>query len=145
MLEAKIAVVKIEVEVPVERVHDMFTCAFEGGSNYWCHRIASFNLAPGLSKADFHEGGKLHNGRYNGLKELVPTTEGCSLTLRVDNPNDGPDVIDVVVGPAEVKKGLEVMASKHGRHFADLINENDDANTADVFLQCCCFGEVIFG
>jgi hypothetical protein len=31
------------------------------------------------------------------------------------------------------------------RHFADVLNENDDAGTGDVFLQCCLFGEIIFG
>jgi len=37
------------------------------------------------------------------------------------------------------------MASEAPRHFADFIAENDDAETADVFLQCCLFGRIVFG
>jgi hypothetical protein len=44
-----------------------------------------------------------------------------------------------------IKKGLEVFASKYPRHFADFVSENDDASTGDVFLQCCLFGELVFG
>lgn len=41
-----------------------------------------------------------------------------------------------------VLRGLAVMAQKYPRHFSDFRNENDDALTADVFLQCALFGEV---
>jgi hypothetical protein len=44
-----------------------------------------------------------------------------------------------------VTKGLEIMATKYARHFADLVSENDDADTHDVFLQCALFGEVVYG
>jgi hypothetical protein len=37
------------------------------------------------------------------------------------------------------------MAREYGRHFSDMIAENDDATTADVFLQCCLFGELVYG
>ena len=36
-----------------------------------------------------------------------------------------------------------------GEHYPwqmeNLLQENDDAETSDVFLQCCLFGKVIFG
>jgi hypothetical protein len=44
-----------------------------------------------------------------------------------------------------VAQGLEVVAKYYPRHFADLVNENGDAITANVLLQSCLFGEVIFG
>jgi hypothetical protein len=37
------------------------------------------------------------------------------------------------------------MAQAYTRHFADFINQNDDAITGDVFLQCCLLGEVLYG
>lgn len=37
------------------------------------------------------------------------------------------------------------MPVKYPRHWADVLAENDDATTGDVFLQCCLFGECIFG
>jgi len=38
-----------------------------------------------------------------------------------------------------------VMAKKEPRHFADFLKEDYDETTGDVFLQCCLFGEVIYG
>lgn len=29
--------------------------------------------------------------------------------------------------------------------FAEILDDNADANTGDVFLQCCLFGDVIYG
>lgn len=37
------------------------------------------------------------------------------------------------------------MAEKSPRHFADLLSEDDDATTHDVFIQHVLFGEVIYG
>ena len=45
----------------------------------------------------------------------------------------------------DVRKGLELMRDGHPRHYADLIEENDDAITGDVWLQLAVFGEVIYG
>jgi hypothetical protein len=44
-----------------------------------------------------------------------------------------------------ILEGLRIMAEKEPRHFADFMTENDDADTGDVFLQCCLYGEVIYG
>ena len=44
-----------------------------------------------------------------------------------------------------IARGLNVLANRYPRHFADLVNENGDLTTADVLLQCCVFGELIYG
>ena len=44
-----------------------------------------------------------------------------------------------------IADGLNVMATHYPRHFADFLNEAADDLTADVFLQCCLFGELICG
>lgn len=46
---------------------------------------------------------------------------------------------------AALEKGIKVMAEKFPRHFSDFLTENDDAITGDVYVQCCCFGDVIYG
>jgi hypothetical protein len=40
---------------------------------------------------------------------------------------------------------LRLMAEKEPRHFADFMQENDDAVTGDVFLQCVLLKAVIYG
>ena len=49
------------------------------------------------------------------------------------------------LGEKEILRGLEVMADKYPNHFGDAIAGNDDATTGDVFLQCCVFGDVLYG
>lgn len=46
---------------------------------------------------------------------------------------------------ANVKKGLELMRDQYPRHYADLVEEEDDAITGDVWLQLAVFGELIYG
>jgi hypothetical protein len=42
--------------------------------------------------------------------------------------------------------GLQVMARDWPRHWANVVNEDEmDAETGDVFLQCCLFGTIVYG
>lgn len=45
----------------------------------------------------------------------------------------------------DVKKGLELMRDQYPRHWADLVEQNDDAVTGDVWLQLATFGDLIYG
>lgn len=45
----------------------------------------------------------------------------------------------------EVQKGLELMRDKYPRHYANLVEEEDDLITGDVWLQLAVFGELIYG
>ena len=42
-------------------------------------------------------------------------------------------------------KAMQLMAKEYTNHFDDLIQQNDDATTADVFLHLALFGDVIYG
>lgn len=44
-----------------------------------------------------------------------------------------------------VKSGLALMKEKFPKHWADLVEENDDLITGDCFLQLAVFGEWIYG
>ena len=44
-----------------------------------------------------------------------------------------------------VRKGLRLMKKNYPRHWADLVEENDDLITGDVWLQLAVFGELIYG
>ena len=41
-------------------------------------------------------------------------------------------------------KAMQLMAKDYSHHLDDLMQENDDATTADVFLQLSLFGEVMY-
>lgn len=44
-----------------------------------------------------------------------------------------------------IKDGLQWMAENQPVHFQDMIDENDDAITADIFLQSIVLREIVYG
>jgi len=45
----------------------------------------------------------------------------------------------------DVEIGLGLMRALYPRHYADLMEENDDLITGDIFLQLTVFRDVIYG
>lgn len=109
------------VTVPHQTVKDTLISAFEGGSNYWYFDLARLKKAktPYISE-DCADGG---------------------FTLKSCEHDDK----EYKVTPADYEKALGIMASKHPVHYANMINENGDAETGDVLLQILCFGNVELG
>ena len=118
--------------ISLYRIACLLCSALEGGSNYW-YVIDEFIKPPKLDyqmDADsvykhidypLNEGGAL----------IISDCEGDYKGMRLDLDS--------------IKKGLEAMASLEANwHWTNFLQEQDDAETADVFLQCCLFGEVIF-
>jgi hypothetical protein len=46
---------------------------------------------------------------------------------------------------ADVERGLLVMARNYSEHFTDWMADEGDEVTADVFIQCVLFSEVVYG
>lgn len=126
--------VKSTTIVELERMKDLLIGAFEGGSNYWA---------------------------------------GCD-EWQVERRRDGEDVYDLIIRDHTVsypfydvedneqlgklnfegmKRALQFMANGRDkndkpfpmRHWQAFIDENDDAETADVFLQLAIMGEIVYG
>ena len=62
-----------------------------------------------------------------------------------DGEGEFPDTAKHHLTIADVERGLELMRDQYPRHFADLVGEDDDLVTGDVWLQLAVFGEVIYG
>lgn len=124
--------------LPIQRVSDVLCSAIEGGSNYWYEYVGEVEpktwefdseLVPGLP-AGVHY---LHDYPLNpgGALLLGDMEDSDHGTMRLDSE--------------AVQKGLVVMAEKYPKHFANILTEDDDAETGDVLLQCCLFGGIIYG
>jgi hypothetical protein len=127
--------------VSEERIKSMLCCAFEGGSRHWIESY-DYKYADGVKREDFKEGGRLNNpnpgDEYWHPTQLVPLHEGCAIIIKV---SDEDDKKKYKLDRKTLEKGLQVFASKYPRLFNEMMEENDDANTGDVFLQTCLFGE----
>ena len=128
--------ITVNLDIPTQRIADLMVTAFEGGSGYWCHAsdvaLEVPDRAPGtIYYADpaFWDG-------------------GGQIIVRYDDPDkddEGESTGRKVFGLTQLAKGLQIMAEKYPRHFADFVAENDDADTGDCFLQCVILGDVVYG
>lgn len=125
--------ITITQTISIQRVQDLLCDAFEGGSNYWC-RIEKYNYPDNETKESL----KIEFPHIE-----LPFREG-SLILK-DISGEGDEKKDYILNLPAIIEGLQIMADKESRHFADFLSENYDSITADVFLQCCVFKEVIYG
>lgn len=113
-----------KTKVSRERISDLLCTAFEGGSNYWVGAVEIVACAQDCDSPYASEHG----------------AQGAVLRIHDDEAET-----TYILSDVEIQRGLNVMAEDYEHHWLDLINDNMDADTADVFLQCCVFGEVIYG
>lgn len=110
-------------DVSLELVGHLLCSAWEGGSNFWASAIDS-NKEETDAEYTFEVPLKA-----NGWVKMLDMESDTEYNLSIK----------------EIKNGLNLMAAKYPKHMNDLINENFDAITGDVFLQCCVLGDVIYG
>ena len=128
----------ITINRPIQITHNdiagLLCTALEGGSGYW----ARAELAYTPTDADMKDSETY--GDWAGFAFYMVNHPDFKFTI-----NDLEEEESYTLTLETLKKGLKVMATKYSRHFDDFINENDDADTGDVFLQCAVFGDVIYG
>jgi hypothetical protein len=123
-----IVTIKRDVEITDQSLFDLLVTAREGGSNYWMEGIKYTKPQKKFTPVedevypfvDYPLNGGTVKITHNDIEQHTLTREG-------------------------IERGLVVMAEKYPRHMNDFIIENYDADTADVFLQCCVFGELVYG
>lgn len=137
--------ISVPRSIPTNRVKDLLVGFFETANSCWLNKY-DYRFREGLTKKDFQEGGQFQiPGDYYHPSQIIPMTEGCAVVLTVDDP-DKPEgkTKKFVMGPEQIKKGLEVMARDFPTAFNDFLEENDDAITADLFGQCIVYGKDVY-
>lgn len=115
------------IDIKDEQIRNLLVTAFEGGSNYW-YEIMSYEN-PDDEKVNFKH------------CDLPLTKRGAVIIGDIEDEDEGPWRLDRF----KCQRGLQAMSDKYHTHFMNFVNENDDAITGDVYLQCCLFGEVVYG
>ena len=126
---AKTITITAEFKIRYDRIQDLIDSALSnGGSDYWC-KIEDY-VYPNQS-----------NSYDESLRHIEFPLKGGAIIL--SSIEDLDEKIRLTMD--SIMTGLQCMAEKYPKHFADFISENDDMYTGDVFLQCCLFGEVRYG
>ena len=125
------------VEINSDLIRDSLCLAFEGGSNYWYAELDKG--APPTE--DISSACQIYKDSW---VYSWPTCGGSvTLTDFVEGDTGGP--LPLTLDGQAIARGLQSMADKYPRHLHDLLAEDGDAETGDVFLQCCLFGEIVYG
>jgi hypothetical protein len=144
-------VVAARTVVTEQQIRDLLVSGFEGGIGYWA-MIWGYQFAPGLQYSDFQEGGKMQlpNEYYHPV-QLIPLVPGCAVLLVDSNEvHRGTETLPEgtpiwKLDRQALHDGLQVMAEHHLHHWRNFVEESSDAETADVYIQLCLFGEVVYG
>jgi hypothetical protein len=123
-------------ELTAEQISDALCSAIEGGSNYWYSIDRAIEPSEWQFDSEPQRDGQhwLHDYPLNpgGALLMSDTTEDNEHgTMRLDSES--------------IQRGLTVLAEKYSWHMQDILQENADADTGDALLQCCLFGEIIYG
>lgn len=116
-----------------ERISDLLTTALEGGSNYWYNLPDIDEILSITSKS----------GPLLFVDRVIIAIYDFNLSLKVYDIED-PKLFLGELNLETIERGEEVMLEKYQDYFMDILSENDDAETADVWFQCCVLGNVIF-
>jgi hypothetical protein len=130
---------KVAVDVSDKQMAYLLCSGMEGGIGYWS-KIVSYRKPPKLT---FTMDGDEKTGHiYKHID--YPMNPGGSVTLELTE-GDVNGKTTFKLDRKALERGLKVMAEVAPRHFANFIEENEDAETGDVFIQCALFGEIVFG
>jgi len=123
--------VRATIRIPKEKIQDLIICAIESGSNHW----ARFKFPDGWQD------------KYKSYAQ-IPFQGG---EIEVSDIETGK--LLGVLNRATIQTGLQLMADRKdmtgkqvpARHFKALATDSEDAETADVFMQLCTMGEIVYG
>lgn len=121
--------------------NDLMIDAIEGGSNYWY--LFGKDSDPIIRKyigvqRDFH-GDFFYSTFSEAIMsaivegEIIPIYDIETLELLGN------------LSLQSIEEGEKLMSEEQPQHFANILNENNDAETADVWFQYCVMGQVVFG
>ncbi len=114
----------VETNIDNDFVQNLMINAVETGIYYWCTKVRS----------NFEEDKESDMPYYAQVANK-------DWSIKVFDEEGDCHYLD----RESLKKGLDIMKSKYDWHFNDATSGNDDAITADVFFQCCTFGEIVYG
>lgn len=113
--------IKTEIEIDNDTISSLLSSMRY--SHYWCENAGDFDLVSVQQKI----------------------TDGGTHIAKEFDENDGTVIGEYPVNLKTLAKGLQLMAQSHTSYFADIVNDNDDAITADVLLQLATLGDIKYG
>lgn|SRR3990167_4904882 len=121
---------KVETVTTAQEIADLLVGAFKGGSNHWCHNLRVTKPVQTPRGEIWYASGAFYEGDFE---------------FTLDEHDDNGDyVITHTVTPEKLQAGLQIFANNYSTHYGDFIQQEEDAETSDAFLQCIILGEIVY-
>jgi hypothetical protein len=129
------------VNITEEQRFDLLVSAMSGGINYWAYFGEDlWKIVDGVQKPSKNL--CIEDRVWEAIKA------GKELPIRdaesIDEDEDSEGEILGYISLKSIEEGEQIMANKYAWHLADIIEENADAITADVWFQCAVLKEIVY-
>lgn len=129
----------VPYEISRRRLADIMTTAIEGGFSSWLLQIQPGSPAhkpdceddhgmPWYARASFYNPGWAIKFQYDKESDLEGAGTGRA-----------------TLGAAKFTRGARILVKKYPHLWREIVAEDEDAISADAFLQAAVFGDVIYG
>ena len=136
---------------------DLFVTSLEGGSNYWYYMDLPDNIKTyGQSTSEavgeyILQGGEIYFYDVEEYENVVRNKKKGEYNIQgdlIDQKSYKEDLDDTYLGYVDMDKVLEsipIIKKDYPEIWKRILLEQADAGDADVFLQLCVMGEVVYG
>ena len=136
---------------------DLFVTSLEGGSNYWYYMDLPDNIKTyGQSTSEavgeyILQGGEIYFYDVEEYENVVRNKEKGEYNIQgdlIDQKSYKEDLDDTYLGYVDMDKVLEsipIIKKDYPEIWERILLEQADAGDADVFLQLCVMGKVVYG
>ena len=140
-----------------EDIIDLFVTALEGGSNYWYYmdlpdNIKSYGQSISEAVGEYIlQGNKVYFYDDELRSEVIRNFNKGEYTIQgdvIDQKRFDEDIDETFLGYVDMDKILDsisVIKTEYPEIWENILLEQADAGDADVFLQLCVMGEIVFG
>lgn len=140
-----------------EDIIDLFVTALEGGSNYWYYmdlpdNIKSYGQSISEAVGEYIlQGGKIYFYDNELRSEIMYNLKKGEYNIEgdiIDQKRFDEDMDETYLGYVNMDKILDAISkikTEYSEIWENILLEQSDAGDADVFLQLCVMGEIIFG
>lgn len=122
-----------KVEVPAQRIADLLVGLFENNASDW------------LGRAECPDGAQNGHEWYSSGEALAQPGWHFFANYADPDGEEGEFPERKIIRFADLEAAMQQMANDYPEDFRDVLNESDDANTADIFGQLAILGEVVYG
>lgn len=132
---------KITIDIPTDLITDLIITFVESGdpvTQSWC---ASFKYDWSVAKLS----SKPWNQGPWYAEDAVWDSPFSVIVEVIEDESDPNNTTAYILNNAKLEQGLQIMAEKYPHMFKDIVQDNTDAATADLLMQCALFGEEVYG